>query len=426
MSRRTPILAAALLLSTGAVAVASDCTRTSVGLTPLDDLGTGTYQGQEGGLYPGGTNIRPPTHDADLARVGTVQPLDPSGSPDPVNGTIVLLSIGMSNTTQEWQVFLPAANAYPFKNPKVTIVDGAQGGQDATIIANPAANFWTVVDQRLTAAGVTPQQVESVWLKQAVIAPSLAFPNDAIDLQTKLESIVQIIKTRYPNTLSVYLSSRIYAGYASTTLNPEPYSYHSGFSVQWLIRDQLNADPALNFDPGRGPVRAPWLSWGPYLWADGLIPRSDGLTWDCADFASDGTHPAPSGRIKVANLLLGFFPSDPTTSWFLDCPRIEPPETTDLQLVKLPSGQATMSWQSFDPTFAPTVYDIASGSVSALHADRGYVRAWCLTAGVGDSPITTSDPVPVSDATWYQVRGRNSCRRGIWGSGLDASTLACP
>ena len=29
------------------------------------------------------------------------------------------------------------------------------------------------------------------------------------------------------------------------------------------------------------------MAWGPYLWADGEVPRSDGLQWFCSDFASD-------------------------------------------------------------------------------------------------------------------------------------------
>jgi len=65
-------------------------------------------------------------------------------------------------------------------------------------------------------------------------------------------------------------------------------------------------------------VTSPWLSWGPYLWADGSHARSDGLKWTCGEFEDDGTHPGPGGETKVASLLLDFFKHDPTTRpWFL-------------------------------------------------------------------------------------------------------------
>jgi hypothetical protein len=300
---------------------AADCSRTSIGFTPLMDLGTGTYQGEEGGLYPGGGNAPPPGHAAEgLARAAAIRPLDGSGAPSG-SGRIVLLSIGMSNTTQEFSRFVEIADADPEKNPRLTLVDGAQGGQDARVISDPNATFWTNVDSRLAAAGATREQVQAVWLKEAIAGITGAFPSDALTLRGYLESIVQILHDRFPNLQIVYLASRTYAGYASTTLNPEPYAYQSGFAVKWLIRDQIDGDPDLNFDPESGPVRAPWLAWGPYLWADGLTPRSDGFFWECADFAADGTHPSTSGRQKVADLLLAFMKSDPTaTPWFLAPP----------------------------------------------------------------------------------------------------------
>ena len=65
------------------------------------------------------------------------------------------------------------------------------------------------------------------------------------------------------------------------------------------------------------PRRRPWVAWGPYLWADGTRARSDGLEWNCSDFASDGTHPDAAGASKVAHRLLSFFQHNPTTrSWF--------------------------------------------------------------------------------------------------------------
>jgi hypothetical protein len=35
------------------------CSVTSVGFTPINVLGAGTFRGFQGGLYPGGSNVRP-------------------------------------------------------------------------------------------------------------------------------------------------------------------------------------------------------------------------------------------------------------------------------------------------------------------------------------------------------------------------------
>src|SRR6266446_10089616 len=54
--------------------------RESVGLTPLTDLGKGSYKGEQGGLYPGGENVMPPEHlKAGLRIAKTVVPLDTEG-----------------------------------------------------------------------------------------------------------------------------------------------------------------------------------------------------------------------------------------------------------------------------------------------------------------------------------------------------------
>ena len=286
----------------------ANCDRTSTGYIPLNDLATGSYNGYMGGLYPDGEN-RPPLDYKWMgrARSARIVPLNASGQPDPTNGRIVLLSIGMSNTTQEFSTFKQQADLDPQKNPRLTIVDGAVGGQDATIIRNPSASYWVTVTQRLTSAGVTPNQVQAAWLKEAIAGENRPFPGDAQGLRDALRDIVGIMESRFPNLQVIYLASRIYAGYASTTLNPEPYAYQSGFAVKWLIEERIVGN-------GNGA----WLAWGPYLWADGLTPRSDGLTWQCADFQADGTHPSTSGRAKVASMLLNFLKTDESSMrWFV-------------------------------------------------------------------------------------------------------------
>ncbi|HLQ36935.1 MAG TPA: hypothetical protein VK348_03980 [Planctomycetota bacterium] len=317
MPRRL-LLACSLCLGIASALRAQNCAGTSIGAVPLSDLGTGTYQGFEGGLYGSGLNVPPPAHRAlGLAAAATVTPRSAAGAPSP-NGRIVLLSIGMSNCTQEFSTWVPVSNADPNRSGAVVVVDGAQGGQTAAIIQDPLANFWTVVEQRLATAGVTTQQVQAVWLKEANAQPTQPFPQHMQILQGQLGQIARNLKGKYPNVQLCFASSRTYGGYATTTLNPEPFAYESGFAVQGVIGQQLAGDPTLNADPGQGVVVAPWLGFGPYLWADGTTPRSDGLVWLCSDFVTDGTHPAASGRQKVADLLQAFFTgSEFASSWYL-------------------------------------------------------------------------------------------------------------
>jgi lysophospholipase L1-like esterase len=290
------------------------CSRTSVNLTPLMDLTGGSYQGEPGGLYPNGSNSIPASHLAsglELAR--GIEPLDANGQPS-ASGRYAFVSIGMSNTTQEFSAFVPLANADASRDPNLVIVDGAQGGQTAADWANPGCQCWTTLDNRLRQANVSAAQVAVVWVKLANRQPSEGWPAHARRLEDDTVVVLQRLKSRFANLRIAYLSSRIYAGYATTTLNPEPYAYQSGFSVRWTIQDQLNG--GLTF-AGTNP-QAPWIAWGPYLWADGLRARSDGLTWACSELAADGTHPSATGRQKVAQMLVDFVRTDPTArEWYL-------------------------------------------------------------------------------------------------------------
>jgi hypothetical protein len=284
------------------------------GLKPLADItAEDRYKGQDGGLYGGGKNEPPAKHlQAAMAQAAMIRPLDADGKPSE-DGKIVLISVGMSNTTQEFSTFVRLANADPDKSPKVVIVDGAQGGQTANVWANPGArNPWDVLDQRLKQAGVTAQQVQAAWIKQALPAPEYLgeFPKHAEVLKGHMAGLLDQLRQRFPNVRIAYLSSRIYAGYARTHLNPEPYAFESAFVVRWLIQDQIKGAEHL--------VKSPLLLWGPYLWADGEKGRKSGdLVWNPEDLGPDGTHPSPSGQRKVAELLLRFMKSNATAkAWF--------------------------------------------------------------------------------------------------------------
>ena len=161
-----------LLISIASSATAQNCDETSVGFVPLHDLADGSYRGFQGGLYPGGELVRPAAHDAaGLGQSARVIPRDGFGNPDP-EGAIVFLSIGLSNTTQEFQEFLVLVQDDDTLNPQLVIVDGAQGGQAAEDILSLNAPYWTHVDEQLAEAGVTVDQVQVIWLKTANRAPT--------------------------------------------------------------------------------------------------------------------------------------------------------------------------------------------------------------------------------------------------------------
>jgi len=295
---------------------------TSTPIVPLNDLGTGTYQGSQGGLYPNGSNVRPSSHDADGVDIAEgIGPLNASGNPDP-SGKLVLLAIGESTALDEFTEFLAIAKTDPALNSSMVIVDGAQGAATPKLLASSTSPYWnTIINNYLPDQGVTANQVVAVWIEDSNGIATGSFPGDMTGMQGNYESVMNNVHTFFPNAKLAYFSSRIYAGYSNgvATINPEPYAYESAFAVKWAIQDQINGASNLNYDAGLGVVKAPWMAWGPYYWGNGLLARSDGGVWSCQDLQADGTHPAiVAGELKVAGQILNFFKSDLTTKpWFL-------------------------------------------------------------------------------------------------------------
>jgi hypothetical protein len=292
-------------------------------LVPLNDLGTGSYLGAEqGGLYNGGTNIRPSAHDASgITLAQGLQPLDSNGNPSPT-GKMVFISIGESVAQQPFIEFMSLTGVDPSINKSLVIVNGANGGATASDMAAFKNNFWNVITNNvLPNAGVTPRQVVAAWINDVNGGPSGTFPTDMTKLQGNYESIAQNLFMKFPNIKLAYFSTINYAGYSNgiKNLSNEPWSYETGFAVKNAIQDQINGNANLNFDPTKGAVKAPWIDWGPYYWANGMQSRNDGLVWTCQDLQADGTHPSTGpGRLKVSTQMLNFLKSDDTASiWFL-------------------------------------------------------------------------------------------------------------
>jgi hypothetical protein len=307
--------------------LAADCSLTVTGNTPLTDL-AGQYRGFPGGLYPAGTSLRPAEHEAvgvDLA-TNQIGPLNSQGLPDAANGRIVLISLGMSNTQQEFGAHLNLIRNDAARNPRLTLVNGAMSNMTADLWRDPGSIAWQNADSQLSAAGATAAQVQVAWVKVVLAGfgddrtdPLANFPAFARTLQADLETIARNLRIRYPSIRIAYFSSRIRAYTSPRGLSPEPTAYETGFAVRWAIERQISGAPEL----GQGV--APWMSWGPYLWADGTEPRSDGLTYPCSDLEADFTHPGPAAERKVAEQLKAFLMVDPTAvPWFFKLPVSEP------------------------------------------------------------------------------------------------------
>jgi len=281
---------------------------------PLTDLGAAEYRGFTGGLYPSGQNLRPAAYEkAGVAIGATVQPVNGDGKAS-TSGRIVMLSIGMSNASREFLQFTRLADTDARRNPNLVMIDAARNGAAATDIALPFGDYWKHVDSQLQRCDVSAAQVQVVWLKAALAHEPHGFPEKARLLQRALRSIVGILSTKFPQLKLVYVSSRIYGGYSETDLSSEPIAYESGFAVKWLIEERIN-----------NPIHdrsMPWVSWGPYLWADGQTPRSDGLIWERSDFEQDGVHPSAQGVLKVATILLEFFQNEITARYWFFSPTV--------------------------------------------------------------------------------------------------------
>ena len=307
-------------------------------LVPLNDLGTAPYNfGYFGGLYENGSNVMAADHFAlGLAAASRIQPLDADGRPAS-NGKIGFIAIGFGETARIMQSFIAiAADDRRVDHGKLALLNAARDGADYrfwTARPDGMARYDAVQADTLMPAGVTPQQVQVAWVEIETeaflpLGSSAGADADAYRLKGLLAGALREMKRQYPNLQIAYLSSRIFAGYSATNANPEPFAYETALSNRWVITTQMEQErmdvPEWHWDSRTGLVDdtrsavAPWLAWGPYLWANGETPRGDGLTWLRGDFEADGETLSPSGAVKGAKLLFAFLLHEPTAkAWFL-------------------------------------------------------------------------------------------------------------
>jgi hypothetical protein len=300
-------------VTSAAAPITSGCAQTSIGQIPLSDL-KGTYQGFGGGLYSGAGNIRPAALETlALTAARQIVPLNAAGAPS-ANGRIGFISIGHSIASQEFQAFMGMIGSQPI-NPAVTVIQGAKSGCASECTGGLQGDgYWTTwVAPAVQSAGLTPAQVQVAWVEETSEAPEFPakiLPTASQRIQREsglLLATLQRLKRYLPNIRIAYISAEPYAGYVSVPDQPnivlEPYIYEEGFAV----RDAI----------GRQDGSTPLVVWGPYEWADGIKPRSDGLSWACSDFGPIGGHLSDQGSAKAAQLLINFLAGDTAANVWL-------------------------------------------------------------------------------------------------------------
>jgi hypothetical protein len=356
-----------------------DCSKNSIGLTPLTEMNGATYMGAEGGLYPGGSNSLPADHLAlGMTLMELVRPLNTEGQPAE-GGSIGFVGVGVSTTHRIWDSFTALVRAESDINPRVVLVNSGFSGHPIGRWMEPEESAWIYLEDQVAAAGLSPAQVQVAWVMMPDLPmPPPPFPERQEDYREQLQAVLRKLKANYPNLQLAYLSSHQYAGYGIQDIVEPGSGYEHGFGVKWTIESQINGEGNINADPAQGPIMAPWIAWGPYTWADGVIPRADGLIWECDDFGSDGSHPREQGSLKLATLLMEFLASDPTTTpWFLG-EGVEPQTTTTTVGTPTTTTQATTTTP--DPTTSTAT---SAGLPETESGNNGSSTPWLLIVSGG-------------------------------------------
>lgn len=312
-----------LIVVFGATTLRSqNCSRTSTGHASITDLlKNNDYSA---GLYPGGNYDYGIHEEEGYQRAARIVPLDGNGVVDSTNGKIVMIAFGMRERMAEAAEFKKMIDTFGQRNEWLQFVDCSQPGMDVEQFLT-SGQAWNNIVASLTAAGATPKQVQTMWFEDFLLRQSDSLSYHYADtLKNYYVQVFQKLHQLFPNLKSCYLTGSAYAGYATnSSVIREPFAYQTGWAVKWVIQDQINCDPSLQYTVTGAPPpqveKAPWLAWGPYFWADGTRVWMDTtLRWHCpTDFDTDGTTLAGAGVVKAASMLFHFFSQNRSPmAWF--------------------------------------------------------------------------------------------------------------
>jgi hypothetical protein len=206
------------------------------------------------------------------------------------------------------------------------IANGAISGATIEAWTSPSSKTYSQIASMLSKEGLSEKQVQAIWLKNVTDPNSITagLPSSSADayvLERMLATAIRAMKVRYPNLKQVFVTSRRYEGYGCPA-PPEPFAYEVGFGIKWLVKAQVDQmrNAGTVVDTAAGDLNyntvAPWIAYGPYLWASGSTPRSDGLFWVRSDYGAAGCHTSDAGTAKAVNQFMQYFLNSAQTPWF--------------------------------------------------------------------------------------------------------------
>ena len=197
---------------------------TTVANIPLNDLGTETYKGYVGGLYPNGLNNPTGTYAVDLYKIcRSITPLDTFGNPNK-NGNILFVSLGWSTCGNNMRALQAKTVGNPLTNPKLLIVtlNSGRGLGRLNDVANPNDNYWNLVTSQIEGANTSYRQVQIIYLETEDSTNIRSFPGRPLHVKNELESCFRVFKEKFPNVKLVYLLARTTTFGEQHIFNTEP------------------------------------------------------------------------------------------------------------------------------------------------------------------------------------------------------------
>lgn len=308
-----------------------NCDNDSTGLIPLTDMGYTRYGPFRGGLYPYFMNDIPETHlNKGKALSNAMVPLNNVGDVDWENGNVLVIGMGGSTASNAYNAMVDSLKTWDYVgvNPCLKLKGLFYGGKDlTTMIDTTSTDYWDYLQEKIDARGDTWDNIQIVWMQTHTELP---IDDSILYIKTTVNqyiTLLQRIQDSMANVKQVFFTGFHYTGYTHPSHElyealAEPKAYWGNLAIKVLIERQIAGDPALAFE---GPdKKVPWISWGPYWWADGTNPRAiDGLTWSCEEYRDDDTgggfHLEESGKGKEAMMFIDFLESNLVTGkWYLD------------------------------------------------------------------------------------------------------------